>query len=144
MRMKYLGCLLLAVISVVALYVAYLGSTYVDDSVTKGRAYGFVIGEKKLQVYRAAQEALASLEEANGNAFIEIEADTDSAKSLGVTPGSRVMVEALMQDVGFAVFDSRERWDFYFEGSYFNKLSLIFCEAELCEIYRHKKYFELP
>lgn len=142
--MRWLIIFILFVVLLATSYIGYLWVTYIDNSVTSGSAYGFVIGEGKERVYHRVPEVLAELERAEGKAFIEVTLGPQAAMVFGVSPGARVMVSAMMYDSAIEDFLSKERWTFYFGGSYFNKITLRFCGYELCEIYRHRKKFELP
>lgn len=145
---KYITTLFIyAVIGIaimIAAYAFYLWYTYIDETITHGQAYGFVIGDDKLGTYKKAPISLGRLKNHSSSIYIEVKSDSDCAKLLAVKPDYVVMVEALLHDVGYSVFESKNQWDFYINGSYFNKLSLKFCDEKLCEIYRHRKYFEIP
>lgn len=134
----------IAIVLMTVSYIGYLWYTYIDETVISGQAYGFVIGDDKLTTYKKALGALAKLKHHSSSVYIEIKSDADCAKLLAAEPGYTLMVKALLHDVGYPVFKSKNQWDFYFDGSYFNTLSLKFCDEKLCEIYRHRKYFELP
>jgi len=125
-------------------YIGFLWSAYVDETITSGHAYGFNIGDDKLTTYKKAPGALKNINIFPSISYIEIKSNANSAELLATKPDHRVMVEALLHDVGFSRFKLKNQWDFYFDGSYFNKLSLKFCDGRLCEIYRHRKYFEFP
>lgn len=137
-------CVVIGFMIMITTYVFYLWYTYIDKTITSGQAYGFVIGDDKFMTYENTPGNLAKLKGRTSTVYIEIKSDVDSAKLLAVKPNHLVMVEALLHDVGYPVFKSKNQWDFYIDGSYFNKLSLRFCDEKLCEIYRHRKYFELP
>lgn len=140
---KFLTYVAIVILLMIASYIGYLWCTYIDETITSGQAYGFVIGDDKLATYKKAPGALAKLKNHTSTVYMEIKSDADSAKLLAAKPGHTVMVEALLHDVGYPVFKLNNQWDFYFNGSYFNTLSLKFCDEKLCEIYRHRKYFEL-
>jgi len=136
-----------AVISFLLMAVGYLGylwCTYIDETVTTGHAYGFSIGDGKLETYKKFPEVLGKLNSHASSIYIEIKVDAEHAELLATKPGYTMMVETLLHDVGYPAFQSKSRWDFYFDGSYFNSLTLKFCGETLCEIYRHRKYFEFP
>lgn len=141
---KSLMYMAIVIVLVMASYVGYLWYTYIDDTIKSGQGYGFSIGDGKDVTYKKASGALAKLKNYNSLVYIEIKSDAYISKQLAVDPGHTVMVEALLHDVGYSGFKMKNQWDFYFNGSYFNKLSLKFCDEKLCEIYRHRKYFEFP
>lgn len=141
---KIFACSAVAAALLITAYMGYLWFTYIDETVTFGHAYGFSIGDDKLTAYKKAPEALADLEGHGSTAYIEVKADVVSAKLLAVRPNYTLMVEAILHDVGYPMFKEKNQWNFYINGSYFNMLSLKFCGDSLCEIYRHRKYFELP
>lgn len=124
--------------------VVYYWATYIDDTTTRGNAYGFKIGESKHETYKKLPGNLRVLEENGGKVFFEIKSTLQTSETLAVMPGFTVMVEAILHDIGFPYFKSQNAWRFYVSGSYFNTLELKFCDDKLCEIYRHRKYFEAP
>lgn len=126
-------------------YISYLWVTYIDDVVTSGTAYGFNIGEDMLTVYKKMPASLLNLKQRpSSTVYFEARSDVNCSKLIAVRPGYRVLVEAILHEEGFSSFKEQEQWEFYFDGSYFNKISLTFCGDKLCQIYRHRKYFELP
>jgi len=141
---KLIKYLLIIILLIIATSVGYLWLTYIDDTITSGQAYGFTIGDDKETTYEKAPRALSMLKGYNSIVYMEIKSDVDSAELLAAESNHTVMVEALLHDVGYPAFRIKAQWDFYIDGSYFNKLSLIFCDEKLCEIYRHRKYFEFP
>ena len=76
--------------------------------------------------------------------FVEIKVDNVSSALLGTNADYTLLSQTLLHDVGFPYFNDKDEWNFYFNGTYFDSLSLKFCDDKLCEIYRHKKKFELP
>jgi len=144
-RFKFFAKILIcAVTSIFLTCLAYFWYTYIDETVITGQAYGFSIGDDKLTTYKNAAEVLPNLNGDSPSIYIEIKVDVDQAELFATNPDYLVMVKTLLHDVGYPAFQLKDRWDFYFEGSYFNSLTLKFCDEKLCEIYRHRKYFELP
>lgn len=141
--MYYIYAVIIGIALMISAYIAYLWYTYIDETITSGEAYGFVIGENKLETYHKAPVNLAASKDHKSTVYIEIKSDPSCAKLLAVKPGHLLMVEAILHDVGYSAFESKNQWDFYFDGTYFDKLSLKFCDEKLCEIYRHRKKFEL-
>jgi len=133
-----------AAIMLVMCYISYLWYTYIDETIMAGEAYGFEIGDDKLTTYKKAPMALANIKGHASLVYYEVKSDLASAELLGASPGYNVMVEATLHEIGYPIFKLRDRWDFYVDGSYFNVLSLKFCDERLCEIYRHRKNFEIP
>ena len=119
----------------------YLWYSYIDETIVSGSAYGFTIGDSKLETYEKTSPALSKL---GDNVYMEIKVTPETAGVLATNPNYTILVSSFFHEVGYPSFETRNRWDFYFNGSYFNKLSLIFCNKKLCEVYRHRKYFELP
>ena len=142
--MKIAGISLLIVILLLLCYPLYLWATYIDKTVTEGEEFGFVIGETKEEVYSKAASRLAKLNNKPAYFFIEIESDEENSALFGALPGSRIMVQTLLGPSGYSYLESQDEWKFYFGGAYWNSISLRFCDNSLCEIYRHRQYFELP
>lgn len=145
---KFIATFLLSAVMLISLMIASyfycLWYTFIDETVISGQAYGFVIGDSKSETYIKARGSLAKLQGQATAIYIEIKSDANSARLLTAEPGYTLMIKALLHDVGYPAFESKNRWDFYIDGSYFNSLTLKFCDEKLCEIYRHRKYFELP
>ncbi|AOW78757.1 hypothetical protein A3Q34_19085 [Colwellia sp. PAMC 20917] len=125
-------------------YPAYLWLTYIDETVTSGSAYGLKIGANKNNVYKSLARSLSQFKGDGDSVFIQIKVTTETAKDLATKPDFNVMVEPLFHPIGFSSFEKQDTWSFYVNASYFNSLKLKFCEEKLCEIHRHRKYFELP
>ena len=126
------------------IYFFYLWYTYIDETVTSGEAYGFTIGDTKFDTYNKISGAISDLNYHPSSVFIEIEVNEDLSELLATDPGYKIMANTLLHEGGYNSFKGKDRWDFYFNRSYFNSLSLKFCEDKLCEIYRHRKFFEIP
>ena len=141
---KYVIYLSMGVSLLVGGYIAYLWLTYIDETITSGQAYGFMIGDDKLTTYKKSPTSLAKLEKHNSVVYMKIISNSDTAGLLAAAPEQTIMVEAVLHQVGYPRFKELNQWDFYIDGSYFNRLSLKFCDERLCEIYRHRKYFEGP
>ena len=138
----------LKVVSVVLLilitYFFFLWYTYIDETVTSGEAFGLNIGNTKLDTYSKIWGAISDLNYDPSSVYIEIEVNADVSELLATDPGYKIMANTLLHEIGYESFKKEDRWDFYFNSSYFNSLSLRFCEDKLCEIHRHRKFFEIP
>tara|TARA_R110002074_G_scaffold175316_1_gene338530 strand:+ start:184 stop:627 length:444 start_codon:yes stop_codon:yes gene_type:complete len=124
-------------------YIVYMWYTYIDDTSVTGSAYGLNIGDSKYEVYGDLPLALTGLSEF-GRTFIEIKVDKATEVTLATNSDYTVFAQTLLHDIGYEKFKSLDSWEFYVNASYFNSLKLKFCEDKLCEIHRHRKYFELP
>lgn len=148
MKLKFIRnlliCLLFTTFIFVIFTIGYFWVTYIDETVTKGQSYGLLIGESKSKTYLKLPAALANVSGSTSIVFMEIEVNAVNAQLLASKPGQSIMVEALLNKVGYPAFKRKKQWDFYVNGSYFNRLTLKFCNERLCEIYRHRKNFELP
>ena len=140
-----IAALVIAGVLVPVFYIFYLWATCIDDVVTSGEAYGFSIGEDKLVVYQNLPANLNKIKPTHtSKVYFEVQSDARCSKLIGVEPGYRVLVEAILHKEGFYSFKPNEQWVFYIDGSYSDKISLTFCGDRLCEIYRHRKHFEFP
>lgn len=126
------------------LFFLYLASAYIDEKFTEGSAYGFSIGDSKEDVFSDSLGSLSSLSSGGGQVFISVKVDNQSSNLLNTSAGYTVMVQTLLNLEEKPSFYNEDSWEFYFEASYFDSLRLSFCDQKLCEIYRHKKMFELP
>ena len=132
------------VVLIVSGYAGYYWYTYIDETITEGQGYGFVIGESKAEAYKKAPGALIRLEGENTSVYIEVKVDADSAELLATRADYPLMVPAKLDDVGYPLFELQDLWEFFIDGSYYNNLKLKFCDEMLCEIHRHRKNFEIP
>jgi len=140
---KFFSQLLLIVIAIVAIYGFYLWNTYIDESTVQGSAYGFAIGETKEEVYKKAPSLLFKLS-SNNMFFTMVKVDSGSQEILATRLDFPILTQTLLHEVGYERFKLKNTWEFYFEGSFSDSLRLKFCDEILCEIYRHRQYFELP
>ena len=135
---------IIVLLSILGLYVGYLWATYIDEITSSGSMYGLTIGDSKETVYAELYRALESIEGRPREVYISVKVTSEAAELLATRPDYKILVPSYLHDVGYPKFAKMDRWDFYFENSLFNRLSLKFCEDKLCEIYRHRKYFEVP
>jgi len=136
--------LILVFMVIAASFFLYFRATYLNEVVTSGSGYGFTIGSSKDETYKKVPAAFFKLSGKDPRIFMEIEVDKGAEQLLGVKSGYRVMVETYLHNVGFQKFASQQQWEFYFEGLYRDSITLTFCGDNLCRIYRHRQYFELP
>jgi hypothetical protein len=116
----------------IAFYVLFLWATYIDNTVTEGSRYGFTIGSTVEQTYQDIQ----SLKEKYPELMLYI--------SYGPRAGDNMTVPPTKENFNTAI--SSEFWDLLLEGDgeFFNVIRLKSENGALTEIYRHRKYFELP
>ena len=127
-----------------SLVVLFLWGTYINESIHEGEAYGFVIGQTKEQAYRAITRELPKHLQPSDRPMVEVEVNDSMASALATDPGHRIVVAPVFNMTGFPLFAERDNWEILVNGSYMNVVKLHFCGEELCEIHRHRKYFELP
>lgn len=136
---------MLTPILVLAIYILYLWVTYIDETVVQGAAYGFEIGDTKSETYKKAIGALVGLSRSGHTLpFIEVKVNKKNEEFLATKSDYTLLVQTLLHDVGYDIFYEKDIWKFYIDGSYFNSIRLKFCGNKLCEIHRHRKYFEMP
>lgn len=148
-RASRVTVLILALCSFIALvcassYGAYLWATYIDEVTTSGQAFGLVIGDSRRQTYEKLPGAFKVVSPKDPRIFMEVTSDSSIAHALAVGPGKHVMVQTYLDPVGFELLSSNNEWQFFVVGSYYDSLTLQFCDEKLCRIYRHRKRFELP
>jgi hypothetical protein len=129
---KFLKILIFVLVSILALYVAFLWITYIDNTTTSGSKYGFTIGTSKEEVY--------------DQIILQQQPYPDLYFYVRTGKQSKDLIEAPVKSVPLARIKNYERWELQFDGKheYFNVLKLTFVENRLIEIHRHRKYFELP
>ena len=114
----------------VASYVIYCWATYIDETISIGQAYGFTIGETKLEVFEKAKNVYK-----NTSIYILYPLNKNDF-------GPHKKISFQPQD--YKLIDGRDKWVFYFDEEYFNLIKLTFEQRKLREIHRHRKNFELP
>lgn len=128
--MRWIGGGVLAVISGVALYIFFLWASYLDVTVTTGEAYGFRIGETKVEAYGRAREVFK-----DRPAYIR-------SPIRGELIGP--LQEFNFTTDRFSEISSHDLWKVYFDKNARSLVWLKFSDGVLVEIYRHRKYFEVP
>jgi hypothetical protein len=126
------------------LCVLYFWVGYINKTVSVGDAYGFTIGDSKIETYKKASGMLKNLSINDSPIFIDVVVTDSSSLLLSTNSGFTVMAQTLLHESGFVNFKEKDKWSFYFHGTYFDSLSLKFCDERLCEIHRHRKRFEIP
>ncbi len=111
-------------------YSIYCWSTYIDETITEGEAYGFNIGDTKLEVFARAKNGYL-----NKTVFILHPLDKND-----FGPHKQMSFE----DEYFKLIEDRDKWTFYFDKRFFNFLKLTFEHEKLTGIHRHRKNFEMP
>lgn len=123
----------------------YYWLTLIHETTTSGTAYGFTIGDDKHTTYSKAYKNLKKLSTSRYNRiYISVVADESMASRIGVRVGDSFITQTRLDVVAYANFEKRDFWKFYLEEPFSNSLKLKFCDDKLCEIYRHRQYFELP
>lgn len=111
-------------------YGVYLASTYIDETITTGTAYGFSIGDDKTVAFDKAKTSYLSSE-----VYILYPLDKN-----GYGPHERMTFTA----DDFKLVRDRDRWKLFFDKGFFNSIELTFDQGKLVKVYRHRKNFELP
>ena len=134
MKLRYSILLntVLGVTVVAALYLLFLWTTYINDEVTEGRKYGFVIGATK----DAAFERAVAESQLNPQMYIYINYGPRAGDVIQVKLSSLSASDVAAHDRWLLLYDGRDRFS--------NSLRLTFKNGKLSEIYRHRQYFELP
>lgn len=143
LRKLALSLFCLVAVCVVAIG-GYLWSTYIDESVSEGSAYGFSIGQTKREAFGAASGALRQANPGDTRIFVQDKVSGETASALGVPDGFVLMHETLLHESSYESFSERDRWTFFFSASFRDTLSVKFCGDAICKIYRHRQHFEIP
>jgi len=122
----------IAALLIIALssYIIYCWATYIDKTITEGAAYGFNIGETKLESFKKAQGIYQ-----DKDVFILHPLDKNN-----FGPHQKIA----FHNEDYALIEGRDKWTFYFDEGFFNSLKLTFESEKLTRIHRHRKNFELP
>ena len=124
--------LALAPILAIAMYILFLWATYIDDTVVEGTKYGFTVGASIEQTY----EDILSVKKKYPELMIYISYGNRAGDNMTVTPTMENFDTALKSSHWELLLDG--------EGEFFNVIRLNSEGNTLTEIYRHRKYFELP
>ena len=114
------------------LYIGFIWATYIDDTITTGQKYGFIIGSTKLETYKN----VAQLIEKHPKLQIYISYGPRAGDNLIFTP---------TRD-NYEIVQKHNQWSLLLDGDgeFFNVIKLKHENNNLYEIYRHRKYFEAP
>ena len=116
----------------IAAYIFFLWATYIDDVVTSGNKYGFTIGSSKQQTYKN----IVAIKESYPNLIIYIPYGPHAGDNMTLHP-----IKA-----NFETARKHNHWELLLDGDgeFFNAIRLNHENNALTQIYRHRKYFELP
>lgn len=125
-------CIVIVVITCIVLwYVGNFKLTYIDDTITSGEGYGFIIGETKEQVFQKAAKIY------------------QNEKILFLYPvdeqGFGLDKEIKFTSKEYQLVNDRNEWEFIFATDYFSDVIILtFENNRLIRIYRHRQKYELP
>lgn len=119
-------------IFIIAAYIFFLWVTYIDDTVTSGSKYGFTIGSSKQQIYKD----ISAVKEDYPELKIYISYGPRAGDNTTLSPTNDNFERALGSDHWELLLDG--------DGEFFNVVRLSLEDNTLTQIYRHRKYFELP
>ena len=124
--------LILTPVILLALYIAFLWATYIDETILTGSKYGFSIDSTKEQTYAD----IAKIKQQNPQVKVYI--------SYGQLAGDYLILSPSKEN--YKEISKYDRWELLLdgEGEFFNTIGLYFQGSALTEIYRHRKYFEAP
>lgn len=124
------GSITAFLVIVMGTYAIYCWATYLDETITEGKAYGFTIGESKFEVFEEAKDSYQ-----NKAVYILYPLDNN-----GFGPHTKIYFQ--VED--YKLIEDRDIWTFYFDEGFFDLLKLKFENGKLTKIHRHRKHFELP
>lgn len=131
-------------IIVVLGWVLYQYLYYIDETITEGEAYGLTVGSTKLETYSNIRRAFQKIDPDNPRVFMLRRVSQETSAWALARPGRHLFVETPLEEGWYSELEHENVWEFYVGPSFYNSLTLTFCEDRLCEIYRHRKAFELP
>ena len=110
----------------------YYWATYIDENISSGSAYGFIIGSSK-------EDAVMGFEKLRSEY-----PDMHVYVSYGERAGDNFSIPAIPVSIGN--LKTHNKWDILLNGRYefSNSTDLYFEDGNLVKIYRHRQYFELP
>lgn len=114
------------------MYFLFLWVTYIDETVAQGTKYGFTVGASVEKTY----EDILLVKKKHPELMIYI--------SYGNRAGDNMTVPPTKDNFDIALKSSH--WELLLdgEGEFFNIIRLSAEGNTVTEIYRHRKYFELP
>jgi len=129
---KILSLLVLIPIAFIGCLFLYYWLTYLDETVTKGEAYGFIIGDSKYATVENFEKIKSSYP--NTHVFVRYGKRAGDSFSIAATLSASDKLA------------KHDKWDVLLEGQYefFNSIDLKFEKGSLVEIHRHRQNFELP
>lgn len=129
-RILYLlACLFSVPVILVALFFVVWQIYWIEDTVTEGEAYGYVIGQEREETFRLVK----SYAEEKGYDRIVVDNSNVAIEN--------VSLQALNESVGSKDFWYITIGEF---GSHPNILRLYFKDNRLSKVYRGRQWFELP
>ena len=133
---------MLLLVVVIVLAIGYLWITYTSITITEGSAYGVSIGMNKEDVYKEARKYIVSNASDRSVLFTELNVSSDD-RTLDLVSG-KYLLQFYYIPANYPHFEKQDKWTFFLEKNRTNSITFSFCDRKLCEIYRHRQYFELP
>ncbi|RUO36778.1 hypothetical protein CWE13_07970 [Aliidiomarina shirensis] len=131
------------VIVAIIITVFYLTNNY-ESSLRIGDKHGLTIGDAKLEAYKKLPSFLSEYKSRGDRIFIVVKVTESASGYLATDPDFMILVEPLFNFSGEAEFMQEDTWTFYINGSYLDVIKLRFEDDKLIEIFRRKRFFELP
>ena len=125
-----IGSIIALIVIIVSGYIFYRWATYIDETVIEGKAYGFSLGDTKLETYYKAQAIYQ-----NQDVYILYPMNES-----GYGPHRQINFQA----EEFKILEGQASWELYYDEGFFDSLKLTFENGNLANIHRHRKKFELP
>lgn len=118
------------IVALVLVYATFLWVTYIDVRVESGQAYGFNIGDSKVEVFENAKNQFKSK-----TIYFLHPLDNRNYGPLKIIA---------FDEEDYLILSKREVWELFYKKNYADFIKFRFENNKLISIYRHRQKFELP
>lgn len=117
---------------------------YGEESIKGGQKYGLSIGDDKSKVYNNLGKFFSEIKSSGDKVFILVKVSESASKLLVTDKGFDVFIEPYFHKNSGEEFKKSDRWVFYLNASSMDIVELRFDNEKLTEIYRNRRFVELP
>lgn len=127
---KLIVAVFLIILALVVMPLLVWNINYIDETITDGERYGFVVDESMQQVFKK----------------IKTDAEEASYKAVQVGDGPKDFRIIRIDELQFSSIEEYNSWLVMLDSAseFLNTIRLDFSGGKLATIRRHKKLFELP